>query len=271
MTASLPLIFEQHGDVALITINRPEVHNAMNPEVICRLADTWEKINSDPEIRAAVVTGAGERTFCSGGDLSTALPLLTGARDPQDVWDTRMVSDPNIAGRATLKGVTMEKPLIAAINGACLAGGMELVLGCHLRIAATGAMFGLPEPKHGLIPFGGSLVRLPRQIPYVHAMEILLTGEFFPAETALDYGIVNHVLPADEVLPAAMALAEKIAANGPLAIREILSVVAETSGRDMDAAYEVETQGMGRVMASHDAREGPRAFVEKRKPIFKGN
>ncbi len=193
-----PLLLERHGPIAVVTFNRPEVHNAMNPEVICRLADLWEEINGSEDVRVAIITGAGKSSFCSGGDLATALPILTGARQPEDEWDVRLSEEPQLAGRATLKGVPMRKPVIAAINGNCLAGGMELMLGCHLRIAAEGARFGLPEPRHGLIPFGGALVRLPRQIPYVSAMEIVLTGDSFSAQDALRYGLVNQVLPATE-------------------------------------------------------------------------
>lgn len=269
MTA--PLLLERRGPVALLTLNRPAVHNALNPEAICRLADLWAEINADTAIRACVITGAGDSAFCSGGDLGTALPLLSGARAPQDAWDRRMLADPAIAARATLKGVTMEKPVIAAINGACLAAGMEMMLGCHLRIAADHARFGLPEPRHGLIPFGGALVRLPRQIPHVRVMEILLTGDFLTAAEALDYGLLNRVVPAAEVLPAALDLAARIAANGPVAIREILHVVTESSGQDLETAFAIETRAMARVMASDDAREGPAAFIAKRRPVFRGH
>lgn len=270
MTSETPLLVEYRNKIAVVTINRPKVHNAMNPELICRLADLWDEINADDSIRAAVITGAGSRTFCSGGDLATALPLLTGVRTPVDDWDRRVVADPNIAGRATLKGVVMEKPIVAAINGACLAGGMEMVVGAHLRIASEQATFGLPEPKHGLIPFGGSLVRLPRQIPHVRAMELLLTGDIISAQQALDYGFVNRVVPQQEVLSQALALAEKIAVNGPIAVQEILRTVSHASGRNLTEAFEIETKGMERIMASTDAREGPAAFIEKRKPIFSG-
>lgn len=265
-----PLLIKRQGSIAIVTFNRPDVHNAMNPETICRLADAWEEINAAEDIRVAVITGAGDRTFCSGGDLGTALPILTGAREPEDAWDRRLAEDPDLAGRATLKGVDMDKPVIAAINGNCLAGGMELALGCHLRIAAEGSRFALPEPKHGLIPFGGALVRLPRQVPHVRAMEILLTGDFFSAADALEFGLLNRVVAKDQVLPAAISLAERIAANGPLAVSEIIRIVNRVSGRPLDDAFEIETEGMKKIMVSADAREGPAAFIAKRTPVFKG-
>lgn len=268
MTA--PLRFDRHGAVALVTLDRPERHNALSPEVICRLDDALAELRDDPELRVGVVTGAGDATFCSGGDLELTLPLLTGARAPQNDWDRRLLDDPDILHRTTLKGVPFDKPLIAAVNGACLAGGFELMLGTDIRFAADHAVFGLPEAKHGLIPFAGALVRLPRQVPQAVAMELLMTGAPIGAEAARAAGLVNRVLPAAEVLPAALETAERIARNGPLALAEIKRVVTGTSGLSLDQAYALETEAMGRVMRSADAREGPAAFMEKRKPAFRG-
>lgn len=264
------LLFERRGHVGIATFNRPRVMNAMSPEVVCRLVDTFEAFATDPALRVLVLTGAGETAFSSGGDLALTLPLLTGARVPEDAWDRRLVEEPGIMARSTLKGVALDKPVIAAVNGACLAGGLELMLATDIRIAAPHAMFGLPEPKRGLIPFAGALVRLPRQIPHAFAMEMLLTGEPIRAADALRFGLVNRVVAAEEVLPAAVALAERIADNGPVAVREIKRTVRISSGIPFEAAYAVEDQSMATVMASRDAREGPRAFMEKRRAVYEG-
>ena len=268
--ADLPLRFERRGHVALITLNRPHRHNAMSPEVVCRLDEAFACIRADPALRIAVITGAGDASFCSGGDLATTLPLLSGARAPEDEWDRRLLADPDMLWRTTLKTGDMDKPVIAAVNGICLAGGMELMLGTDIRVAASHAVFGLPEAKRGLIPFSGTLVRLPRQIPHALAMELLMLGDSIDADTALRCGLVNRVVAQEDVLPVALELAERIAANGPLAVREIKKTVTATSGLPLRQAYEIENASMDVVMRSADAREGPAAFVEKRKPVFQG-
>jgi enoyl-CoA hydratase len=238
--------------------------------MICRLADAMKAFAADPALRVAVVTGAGTRAFCAGGDLARTLPLLTGAIEPTDEWDRRLLADPDVVAAAGLVDGTLHKPVIAAVNGACMAAGFEMLLGTDIRLAAEHATFALPEVKHALIPFAGALVRLPRQIPYCQAMEILLTGDTLSAADALRLGLVNRVLPAAELMPAALALAERIAANGPLAVRTAKQVVVESSGRSLDEGYRLERGAMRQVLGSDDAREGPRAFVEKRTPRFIG-
>jgi len=264
------LLEERRGHVLLLTLTRPEAHNAISPEMACRLADAFTAFAEDDDLRVCVLTGAGERAFCSGGDLGLMLPLLTGARAPETEWDRRVLDDPQVMDRSALRNFDLLKPLIAAVNGHCLAGGMETVLATDIRIAADHATFGLPEAKRGLIPFAGSLVRLPRQVPQCVAMEMLMTGDSLPAERARAAGLVNEVLPAAEVLPRALALAERIAANGPLALREIKRTVLGASGRTLDEGYAMEDAAKAVVMASEDAREGPRAFMEKRKPVYGG-
>lgn len=264
-----PLLFERRGAVALITLNRPARRNALSPELVCRLADAFEALATDPALRVAVLTGAGEKAFCSGGDLELTLPLLSGAREPQDDWDRRLLSGPETLARSTLKD-QIGKPVIAAINGACLAGGFELMLGTDIRLAADHAVFGLPEAQRGLIPFAGALVRLPRQVPQALAMEWLLTGDAFDAATAFRAGLINRTLPAADVLPAALAMADRIAANGPLAIAEIRKTVSHASGRPLAEGYAQEARSMATVMASDDAREGPAAFMERRNPVYRG-
>lgn len=263
-----PLLFEIRGSVALITLNRPERHNALTPEMICRLADAFDEVETNPDVRVAVVTGAGQATFCSGGDLALTLPLLTGGRTPDDDWDHRLVANHDALFRSNFKGAPAGKPLIAALNGHCLAGGFELMLASDIRIAADHAGFALPEVQHALIPFAGALVRLPEQLPHAIAMEMLLTGARMPVARMAALGLVNEVLPAQEVLTRALEIAERIAANGPLAIAEIKRVTAMSKGRPLTEGFGIETQAMDRIMTSSDAREGPTAFMEKRKPTY---
>lgn len=268
MTA--PLLFDRQGPIAILTLNRPEQHNALSPELICRLADALDQFEQDPDLRVAIVTGAGNKSFCSGGDLELTLPLLSGARAPETDWDRRLASNRDILFRSTFKGVRSVKPIIAAVNGHCLAGGFELMLSTDIRVASDQARFGLPEAKHALVPFAGSLVRLPRQLPYALSMEMLLTGDQETAERLQHFGLINHLVAPADVLPKALSIATRIAANGPVAIREIKRAVHDATGRSYDEGFALETSAMGRVMATADAREGPRAFIERRKPQFTG-
>ncbi len=264
------LLSEVRDGILILTINRPAARNAISPEVVCRLADAFTEFAEDPSLRVCILTGAGDKAFCSGGDLALTLPFMTGARKPENGWDNRLLSEPEVMSRSALRDFDLNKPIIAAINGTCLAGGMETVLATDIRIAADHAKFGLPEAKRALIPFAGSLVRLPRQMPHCLAMEMLLVGDSIDAETALRAGLVNHVVPADQVMNKALEIAGKIAANGPVAVQEIKKTVLASSGRTLREGYQLEDEAKSRVMASADAREGPRAFMEKRQPVFEG-
>ncbi len=264
------LLVETLDGVTLLTLNRPASRNAISPELACRLADALADAAADDAVRVVVLTGAGDKAFCSGGDLALTLPLMTGARLPQDAWDRRLLDDPTVLARSAMREFQIDKPVIAAINGACLAGGMETMLATDLRIAAEHASFGLPEVKRALIPFAGSLVRLPRQIPYCQAMELLLLGDMVGAVDALRMGLVNQVLPAAEVLPGAMKMARRLAANGPVALREIKRAVRASSGLSLEDGFRLEDAAKRVVMATADAREGPLAFMEKRPARFTG-
>lgn len=259
-----------HGHVLTITLSAPERRNALSPEMLCRLADAFIDFAADPNLRAAVVTGAGDVAFCAGGDLARTLPLLTGDREPQDDWDRRLLSDPRVLAASGLRDFPLDKPVVAAINGTCMAAGFELMLGCDLRFAAEHAIFGLPEVQRALLPFAGSMARLPRQVPHALAMQMLLTGEPISAQEAWRVGLVNSVLPAVDVLPAAMAAAERIARNGPLAVRAVKRCALATSGRPFEEAFALEDEAKREVLASADAREGPRAFIGKREPRYEG-
>jgi enoyl-CoA hydratase/carnithine racemase len=264
------VLFEKRSHVAYVTFNRPEVHNSFNPETIVRLAEAWQQINRDDEIRAAIVTGAGKVAFSAGADLGRLIPLFTGARKPEDEWDQKLLADRKQGDVALLRNFDVDKPVIAAVNGFCIAGGMELIQATDLRVASENASFGLQEVKWAIIPAAGSLARLQRQIPYCKAMEILLTGNRIDAQEAWRVGLVNYVVPQEQLLAKAEELATTIAANGPLAVRKIKEAVRRTSGRPLEEAFTIENQIAREVMRSEDAKEGPRAFMEKRKPNYKG-
>lgn len=263
------LLFEKHGAVGVMTLNRPDALNAISPEMMVRLADTAEEISKDDGVRVVVVTGAGEKAFCAGADLGRLIPLITGAREPEDEWDHAIRDDPHKSERA-IRRFDPDKPVIAAVNGFAVAGGMEFLQTTDIRFAAEHARFGLQEPKWGLFPLAGSTMRLPRQIPYAHAMEILLTGNLIDARRALEMGFVNRVLPAADLMPAAMEMAETIAANGPLAVQAIRRSARACLGLPEKEALKVETSFGRPIFATEDAREGPLAFMQKRTPEFKG-
>jgi enoyl-CoA hydratase len=265
-----PLLYEKIEGVAYITLNRPERRNALTPELVCRLADAIQDYAADDSLRAAIITGAGDKAFCAGGDLGTMIPLLTGARLPGDEWDRRVLNDPVVMAASSLRDYPLYKPVIAAINGSCLAGGAELILGTDIRVAAEHATFGFPEAKRAVIPFAGSMVRLPRQIAFSKAMEMMLIGDPIGAQEAYRIGLVNHVVPAAEVLPKAEAIARRIAENGPLAVQRIKETVVRGSGLTLQEGYVIEDESRRIVLASEDAKEGPRAFIEKRPPRYSG-
>jgi len=264
------LLYEKRDGIAYVTLNRPEVRNAISPEVVCRLADAWRDYAADDSLRVAIVTGAGNQAFCAGADLGKLIPLFTGARKPEDDWDRRVLADRSLSQTILLRGFSLYKPIIAAINGFCLAGGTELVQATDIRIAAEHATLGLTEITRALLPFGGSMVRLPRQIPYCKAMEILLVGDHISAQEAHRIGLVNYVLPADQVMPKAEELARKIAANGPVAVRKLKETVLRALSVSPEEGFKLEDDSARVIMATEDAIEGPRAFIEKRKPQYKG-
>jgi len=241
-----------------LTLNRPEAGNALSPQMLVKLAAAWHEFRDSKDLRVAILTGTGDEHFCAGGDLKLTMPLVTGARTPEDEWDHALLANMQQFTDAILRGFELYKPVIAAVNGNALGGGTE------------NAVFGTPEAKVGLVPGGGSISRLPRQIPYAKAMEILLVGDPFSAHDALAMGLVNDVVPRDRLLARARELARKIAENGPLAVRKIKEGVVRTSGLSLDQALRIEDEVSAAVMGSRDAWEGPRAFKEKRKPRFTG-
>ena len=259
--------FELEGHVAVVRLNRPEARNAISPEVAVRLAEAWQEVKDNDAVRVAILTGTGS-SFCAGADLGQLIPLVSGARKPENEWDERLLADPATGGRALLRNFDPEKPVIAAINGHAIAGGMEIVQGTDIRVSAPGAKFGVQEVKWAIFPAGGSTVRLPRQLPFAKAMELMLTGDLVTANEALSLGFLNYV--ADDPMAKAREIAGKIAANGPLAVRAIRRSARACLGLPERDGLKLEHEISGPVFLTEDAREGPRAFMEKRAPQYHG-
>lgn len=263
------LRIERDGHVVVLTMNRPQKKNAMNLEMMCRMADAWDEVDADPEVRAVILTGAGG-VFSAGADLDAVARRRQEGEGPRDDFERRFFEGPSIMWKALLRDHRVAKPLIAAVEGPCLAGGTEILQATDIRVASTDAWFGLTEVQRGLVPGGGSMVRLPRQMPWCKAMEVLLTGDRIPARDALAFGFVNEVVPPERVMPRALEFAERIARNAPLALRAIKETAIRTSGLPLEEAFRIEHELAWPVARSQDAREGPRAFMEKREPVFQG-
>jgi len=257
---SSTLTFDLTDGIARVTINRPDKLNALNAIVIAELADAVTRIETDTAIRGVILTGAGTKAFVAGADI--------GELTEQGVsgGQKRALAGQQVFRRLERCG----KPVIAAVNGFALGGGCELAMACHLRVASETARFGQPEVKLGIAPGYGGTVRLPRLVGRARALELLLTGDMIDAEEARRIGLVNRVVPADRLIAEAESLLRTILANGPLAIRACLEAVDMGSDMTVDQALLLEAGYFGLLSASEDMREGTRAFVEKRKPAFKG-
>ena len=268
--AAPAVLYSKEGHVALVVMNRPEVKNALNGEMLVRLADAWQDINDDPQIRAAILTGAGDDAFCAGADLDRLIGMVQGKRPPETDFDKRVLDDFTIIYKGLLRNYDVTKPLIAAIRGYCIAGGTEILQTTDIRVASATSRFAIAEVRHSLFPMGGSTVRLPRQIPYCRAMEILLTGEQFSAAEALEWGLINKIVPDGEVMKEARRYADVISQNGPLAVQAVKRSVLAALGRPTVDGLQSEHELGVPVAMSEDAREGTRAFKEKRRAVFHG-
>jgi len=258
-------VVEEH--IAVVTLNRPSAKNAISPEMAVKLTRAWQRLAKDPQIRVVILTGTGD-CFCSGADLARLITLISGARKPEDEWDEELGKDPGISKKALLRNNILQKPVISAVNGHAIAGGMELLQGTDIRVCSKEAKFGLQEPKWGLFPSGGSTVRLPAQIPFAIAMEILLTGNLIDANRALQCGIVNYVVDKEKVMEKSLELARTVAGNAPSAIQAIWKSTRECLGLPEKDALDKELEISRPVFAHPNAKEGPRAFKEKRKPVW---
>src|SRR5215468_6263460 len=255
-------LIERRGHVLIATMNRPETRNALSGPMMALMRQAWDQVDANPEIRVAVLTGAGD-AFCAGADLKAMTAAPPGDSFSKGGMDLSVIN-------ALLKGRRLKKPLIAAVEGPAIAGGTEILQATDIRIAGQSARFGVSEARWGLFPLGGSAVRLVRQIPYTVAADLLLTGRHITADEALRIGLIGAVVPDGQALTRALEVAEQIAANGPLAVQAILRTIRQTEGMAENEAFAVESRIGMEVFMSADAKEGPRAFAEKRPPVFTG-
>ncbi|MDF3907571.1 enoyl-CoA hydratase/isomerase family protein [Paracoccus sp. AS002] len=253
--------YELTDGVALITINRPERANAMDAEHYAGLSAAWQQVRDDNAVRAAIITGAGERVFSAGADLTS---WVGREKQLSDHWLTQ--KDPLLN-----RGLEVWKPVICAINGACVGGGMTLMLATDLRVAVKGARFGLSEVKRGIIAANGGTQRIMRQMPYAIAMEMLLLGEDIDAEMALRWGLINRVVEREDLIPTALDLAARIGANAPLAVRAAKELAVKSQDMTLSEGLRMEQFVNHILHASEDTRRAKEAFAEKRRPVFEGN
>ncbi len=261
--------FTVEGAVARVGLNIPETRNALSPEVLLELHRIWERCQKDDGIRVVILYSALPDIFCSGMDLRTAIPVLTAARKPETEAERWIISWGGAVGKAMLKIRDLDRPVIAAVNGCCLTGGFEMVMGCDLRVASEDAVFQMRETTLGIMPVGGSNVFLPMEVGKARALEILLTGNNFSAATLCDWGFLNRVVPREKLMEEAMTLAERIASNGPMSVRTMVRLSRRIRGLSLEDALEKELELGMPVFSSEEAREGVRAQRERRKPVFR--
>ena len=258
----------EHEHVAIVTLDRPEAANSLDPTMLAELAAAWRRIAGDESIRCAVLTGRGD-VFCAGMDMKRTIPSARRLAEGERISDEEFEGLRSVS-TALLAGFDLRTPLVCAINGAARAGGFDLMLASELRFAAPSATFALEEVALGLYPTGNATVLLPRQIGWARAQQLLLTAEPIDADEALGCGLVNAILEPDRLLPRALAVADRIAANAPLAVRATRAGVRELLTMPLPEAYRRQEE-LGRPLRqTEDAREAQRAFVEKRRPRFVG-
>ncbi len=257
------LLVERDGHVLTVTLNRPDARNAFSGEMLVRAYDAWKELDEDPELRVGILTGAGGH-FCSGMDLKA----LAGGIDER--WSARMAEDPDLHWKALLRHFRPRKPLIAAVEGYCVAGGTEILQATEIRVGGESAQFGVAEVRRGLFPLGGSTVRLHRQIAFTNAADLLLTGRLVGAAEAKQMGLIGHVVPDGQALAKARELADAVAANGPVAVQAVLASIRAAQNLTEEEGLATELELGWPVYASEDSKEGPRAFAEKRPAVFQG-
>jgi E-phenylitaconyl-CoA hydratase len=259
------VIYEKRGKIAYIMINRPEAMNSIDWETHEELCNAWTDFRDDQDLWVAILTGAGDKAFSAGADLKKLIPKVA--------QQTALEKMEEVSYRPAFGGITKNmkiwKPMIAAINGICLAGGLEMALACDIRVAAENAVFGLMEVQWGIIPGAGGTQRLPRAIPLAKAMEMILLAERIDAKEALRLGLVNRVVPSKDVMPTAVEMAERISKMGPLAVRAAKAAILRGLSLPMDEALALEGTYQDFLFGTADAVEGPKAFKEKRSPNFK--
>ena len=258
-------IVDIQDHIMVIKLNRPEKRNALSPDMLVRVYDAWRELDTNHDLRCAIITGTKD-VFCAGADLSA---MYSGNQGNKEILK-KMKEVPDLHWQALLRHNRPYKPIIAAVEGFALAGGTEILHGTDIRVASKNAIFGLTEAKRGLFPLGGATVRIPRQIPYSIASEMLLTGRRLSAYEAKEIGLIGHVVPEGEALNKALELGEQIAENSPVSIKAIMTSLRDLEGFSESEALEKELELGWPVFESEDAKEGLSAFAEKRKPIFKG-
>ncbi len=257
----MPITYEKNGRIAIITINRPDALNAIDPQTSAELTEAWADFRDDPELWVGILTGAGDRAFCAGADLKELIPAL-GEQARQGT-----LKEFNFGG--ITRGFNTWKPLIAAVNGHALAGGTELVLSCDIRIAVENARFGQPEVRWAIIPGAGGTQRLPRAIGQSAALELILSGRQIEAQEALRLGLIHRVVPQGTALEEAKKTAEALLVNGPLALRAAKQAVMEGWELPLSQGLDLELQLFGEMLLTEDSIEGPKAFAEKRQPQYR--
>jgi len=267
----MPIHYEADDHVAVITIDRPETRNALDMYHFRDLAAAWRRFKDDPDVWVAIITGVDD-AFMAGADLKTFIPQVTKLQKEIAAGDVKEVDGCRLSDSvyAVLRNVKIFKPIIAAVGGPCVAGGMEMLGGVDIRIATPDATFGVMEPKRGLFAGGGTTVRLPRQLNFPAAMEFLLTAERFPAQRALELGLINEIVNRDQLLERAHEWAGRITANAPLAVQATKESVLRGLGLELEEAYKLEQEISSGVFQTEDAKEGPKAFAEKRPPVWQG-
>ncbi len=258
-------VVERDGHVVTVTMSRPAARNALSTDMLVGMADAWAYIADTPDVRVGILTGA-DGQFCAGADLKAM-----GAPSEDERVRRRAAEIEDFHWKGLLRDAVPDKPLISAVEGYAVAGGTELLIGTDIRVVASGATLGLYEARRGLFPMGGSAIRLPHQIPYTFAMDILLTGRSVTPDEALRMGLITRVVPDGEALRTAGEIAAEIASCGPLAVQAILRAYRRTQGMDEEAALKVSDELGWPVLASNDAKEGSRAFREKRPAVYRGD
>ncbi len=251
---------EVRDRICTITLNRPEKHNAMDGEHYALLSQAWCQVRDDPEILVAIITGAGDKTFSAGADLKNLESVFTTT---SDMWLTQKDQLLN-------RGLEVWKPVIAAVNGRCLAGGMTLMMATDIRVAVDTAEFAITEVKRGLLAANGGTQRPLRQLPYAIAMEMLLTGDAISAQDALRWGLVNAVVPRGQLMDKAWHYAQRIICNGPLAVQATKELALRSQDVPLETGLRMEQIVIRHLFATEDVKEGRAAFAEKRTPAFKG-
>jgi len=255
----MKVIYEVRDKVAHITLNRPEVMNAMDADVYAQLSRAWEDVRDNPDVWVAIITGAGEKAFTAGADLKSLIP---SRRERADFWLTQKNMILN-------RGLEVWKPVVAAVNGYCLAGGMTLLFATDIRIAAEHAVFEISEVKRAILPGNGGTQRALRQLPYAVAMEMLLLGRRLTAAEALSFGLINAVVPMKDLMSTAETYAKRLCENGPLALRAVKELAIRSQSVPLEHGLRLEESFQEFLRTTEDAKEGPRAFAEKRKPAYK--